>query len=297
VASKAGVFERLIGLETEYALAVSRSASQPEGDETGAKYRLFRQLMATLRLRIPAVDARHMKEGVFHAAGGAVWFETERPAAGGGLIEGATPECRSPRHLLAWQRAQDELLSSCIDQTFGDDVRLLKNDRDAHGNVYGAQENYEADVAKGWQLACWRASLVLVLPIVIVTWLLLWVMAAIVIVYTLIASLGYLLLERFVSEPQGLARILFGCEFEKLEQACPTGPRWLEAMLAFVTRVLTLPLAVVFYVLLSLFAFRTLRRQLTPFLISRPIIAGAGMIDNDGNFHLADKAPAMNCSS
>jgi hypothetical protein len=291
VASKAGVFERLIGLETEYALAVNR----PLGDEPGAKYRLFRQLMATVRQRIPSVEARHMKEGVFHAAGGAIWFETERPADGGGLIEGATPECRSPRQLLAWQRAQDELLSSCLEQTFGDDIRLLKNDRDASGNVYGAQENYEADLATGWQLTAWRASLVLVLPVVVMTWLLLWLMAAVVIFYTLVASLAYVLLERFVASPQKLARVLFGCEFEKLEQACPTGPRWLEAILAVITRVLTLPLAIVFYGLLSVFAFRTLRRQLLPFLISRPVIVGAGMIDNDGHFHLSDKAPAMNC--
>ena len=78
-----------------------------------------------------------MKEGVFHAAGGAVWFETERPAVGGGLIEGSTPECRSPRQLVAWQRAQDELLAEAADEAFGGSVRLIKNDRDAAGNVYG----------------------------------------------------------------------------------------------------------------------------------------------------------------
>lgn len=109
MANKPGIFERLIGLETEYALAISRS--MPEGGLPGGKYRIFRDLVAQLRRRIPVVDARHMKEGVFHAAGAQVWFETERPAEGGGLIEGATPECRSPRQLLAWQRAQDQLFS------------------------------------------------------------------------------------------------------------------------------------------------------------------------------------------
>lgn len=89
--------------------------------------------------------------------------------------------------------------------------------------------------------------------------------------------------------------ILFGCEFDQLENACPTGPRWLEGLLSFITQLLTFPLAAVLYAILAAFAFRKLRRQLTPFLISRPIIVGAGMIDNDGQFHLADKAPAMNC--
>jgi proteasome accessory factor A len=32
-----------------------------------------------------------------------------------------------------------------------------------------------------------------------------------------------------------------------------------------------------------------------PFLVSRPITSGSGLIDNDGNFQLADKAPALNC--
>jgi proteasome accessory factor A len=298
VASKPGIFERLIGLETEYALAISRAAgSLPgvPGDQVGSKYRAFRDLVAQVGQRVPTVEARHMKEGIFHAAGGAVWFETERPAEGGGLIEGATPECRSPRQLLAWQRAQDELLSSAADHSSCGEVRLLKNDRDARGNIYGAQENYEADFASGAALVGWRICLVLALPVVVVTWLLLWLMAFAIVIYSLVAQLTYLALERHLAKPQRLARSLFGCEFEQLEQSSPTGPRWLEGLLAFVTRVVTFPLAAVLYGMLLAFAFRKIRRQLTPFLISRPIIAGAGMVDDDGHFHLADKAPAMNC--
>jgi proteasome accessory factor A len=291
VANKTGIFERLIGLETEYALAIARVA----GGKPPSKYSVFRDLVAQVRQRVPAVEARHMKEGVFHAAGGAIWFATERPAEGGGLVEGATPECRSPRNLLAWQRAQDELLANAAAVAFGPDVRLLKNDRDAHGNVYGAQENYEADFAAGAALFAWRVCLVLALPIVVITWMLLWLMALAIVIYSLVAQLSYLALERHLARPQRLAKVLFGCEFEQLEQACPTGPRWLEGLLSFVTRVLTFPLAAVLYVMLIAFAFRKIRRQLTPFLISRPILAGAGMIDDDGHFHLADKAPAMNC--
>ncbi|QDU30329.1 Depupylase [Anatilimnocola aggregata] len=296
MASKPAIFERLIGLETEYALAISNSAAAyTEASEPGGKYRVYRHLVAEVRKRVPTVEARNMKEGIFHAAGGAVWFEAERPAAGGGLIEGATPECRSPRQLLAWQRAQDELLSQAASAAFGDEVRLLKNDRDAHGNIYGAQENYEVDLASGFGLIAWRISLVLVLPLAALTWIALWLLIGIGRTYTLLALIGYLIASRWMKEPQGLARVLFGCELERLEEAGPTGPRWLEATLAVVTRVLIFPIAIALYCPLELFAFRKLRRQLTPFLISRPIIAGTGMIDNDGKFHLADKAPAMNC--
>jgi proteasome accessory factor A len=172
---------------------------------------------------------------------------------------------------------------------------LLKNDRDAEGNVYGAQENYEVTFAAGWRLAAWRIGLVLLLPLVVLTWALLWLLAAHIVLYTIVASLAYLVGERLVRQPDALARGLFGCEFEKLGQAAPTGPAWLEALLSLVTRILTAPLAAAFYVLLWAAAFVPIRRKILPFLLSRAVIGGSGMLDDAGRFHLADKAPAMNC--
>ncbi len=72
-----------------------------------------------------------------------------RPPAEG-LIEGATPECRGPLQVVRYQRAQDQLLSQCARLAEVDgEFSLVKNDRDAAGNVYGAQENYEADSRHG----------------------------------------------------------------------------------------------------------------------------------------------------
>jgi hypothetical protein len=130
--SRSPVFQRLIGLETEYALHVPGNFNQGGG----SRYGLYLQLRDALKRLIPAVEARHMKEGIFHAGGGAVWFETERPAAGGGLIEGSTAECRGLKQLLAQQRAQDSLLADAAKRAFGrEKIRLLKNDRDAPGNI------------------------------------------------------------------------------------------------------------------------------------------------------------------
>lgn len=291
MASKSDVFQRLIGLETEYALLVP---SAP-GKRPASRYGLFGDLLAALRRKIPCARARNMKEGVFHAAGGAVWFETERPALGGGLIEGSTPECRSPRQLLAWQRAQDELLAEAAQEAFGGAIRLVKNDRDAAGNVYGAQENYEATLASGWRLALWRAALVLLLPLAALTWLGLWLIDGLVALYAVVATVVYLTAERFLPRPEWLARLLFGCSVKELASETPTGPAWLEAILSVVARVLTAPLAVALFAVLWLTAFTRIRRELTPLLISRAVIAGSGMIDDHGQFHLADKGPAMNC--
>lgn len=291
MATERDVFQRLIGLETEYALLV---AAKP-GQRLPSRYALFGELLAALRQKIPCARARSMKEGAFHAAGGAVWFETERPALGGGLIEGSTPECRSPRQLLIWQRAQDEMLAEAIETAFRGDVRLIKNDRDAAGNVYGAQENYEATLASGWRLALWRIALVLLLPLAAATWLVLWLIDVFVTLYALLATVVYLTAERLLPRPEWLARLLFGCSVKDLSSETPTGPAWLEAVLSVLARVLTAPLAVLLFAVLWLTAFVRIRRELTPLLISRAVIGGSGMIDEQGNFLLADKATSMNC--
>lgn len=290
--SRSPIFQRLIGLETEYALHIPGES----GHGNGSRYGLYLQLRDSLKRLIPAVEARHMKEGVFHAGGGAVWFETERPAAGGGLIEGATAECRGLRQLLAQQRAQDSLLADAAKRAFGKEkIRLLKNDRDAKGNIYGAQENYSAEYATSWRLWLWRGALVAMLPLMLVTWTVLWLLTFGIIVYTLLATIFYLSIERFVRRPEGLARFLFGCTMDELGRAAPTGPRWLEAFLSFITRVITAPLAAALFAAIWLTAFVPIRRQMLPFLLSRAVTSGTGMLDDCGRFHLADKGPAMNC--
>ena len=290
MANKPDVFQRLLGLETEYAL-VSQQPTRSKFSRSG----VFRDLVAALRRRLPAVPARHMKEGVFHAAGGAVWFETERPAIGGGLVEGSTPECRSPRQVVAWQRAQDELLAEAVEEATAGAVRLVKNDRDAVGNIYGAQESYDAVFATGWRLWLWRTALVGLAPLIALTWLVLWIVDKLVILYALAATIVYLLAERVLPRPEWLSHLLFGCDIKDIEGETPTGPIWLEAFLSWTTRIITAPLAALIYVALWATAFARIRRQMLPFLISRPIIGGSGLIDDEGNFQLADKAPALNC--
>ena len=100
---------------------------------------------------------------------------------------------------------------------------------------------------------------------------------------------------RLLPRPEWLARLLFGCSVKELSSETPTGPAWLEAVLSVLARVLTAPLALLLFAVLWLTAFVRIRREMTPFLISRAIIGGSGMIDEQGNFLLADKATAMNC--
>ncbi|MEO8494980.1 MAG: proteasome accessory factor PafA2 family protein [Planctomycetota bacterium] len=284
----AEVFQRLLGLETEYAI---RSSSDLATSRQ-SKFRLYESLVAALQQRVPTVPAKHFKEGVFTANGGAVWFEAERPAAGGGLIEGATPECRSPREAVTYQRAQDRLLAeAAADRGF----QLIKNDRDACDNVYGAQENYEATIASGFVLFLWRLGLVCLFPLALVTWLGIGLCVLGTLLYFLIAAVVYMPLKMVLGGRESVALLLFGRDLVEGRETCIHVPVWLESSLQFVTRILTAPLAVALFGLLHVTAFRKARQRLVPFLISRPIFAGAGMVDADGKFHLADKAPAINC--
>ena len=163
------ILDRLVGLETEYAI---RFRPREGVEDPPSRFRLYQALMARVKRHVLTAPARHFKEGMFLANGGAIWFEAERPAAGGGLIEGSTPECRGPREVLRYQRAQDQLLSQCARLAdVGGHMSLVKNDRDSDGHVYGAQENYEVQLGTSWSLWMWRIGLILLIPLLLFTWL------------------------------------------------------------------------------------------------------------------------------
>ena len=243
------------------------------------------------------VPAKHFKEGIFSAAGGALWFEAERPSAGGGLIEGATPECRTPKQLLAYQRAQDRLLTECAaNANLVGRLRLIKNDRDAFGNIYGAQENYQATLATGIDLFGWRAGLLVLFPLAVLTWIGILISVLATLCYFAMAGAIYLPLRLATGgSRRRVALFLFGRDLAEGRDTCVHIPVWLESTLQVVTRILTAPLAAALYLLLALFAFRRQREQMTAFLVSRVVLGGAGMVDDDGRLQLSDKAPAINC--
>ncbi len=286
------IFRRLVGLETEYAMRFQPADSSAP---LPPKFQLFRSVLQSLRLRVLTVPAKHFKEGAFTATGGAVWFETERIASGGGLVEGSTPECRGARQLIIYQRAQDQLLAAAAENALLDgQLQLIKNCRDSQDNVYGAQENYEATLATGWRLRAWRFGLALLLPVAAATWLSMLLLILGVFVYLAIAGLIYLPIRLFVQHREHIAVLLFGRDLlEGRETGMPL-PAWLEWTLLWGTRVVSAPLALGLFILLRYTAFSEIRRKLLALLVSRSILAGSGTIDRQGRFYLAEKAQAIN---
>lgn len=277
------VFDRLAGLETEYAI---RFHPHEDEEERPSNSRLYASLVAALRRRMPTAEAKHFKQGIFTANGGAVWFEAEHSASRAGLVEGATPECRGPRQVLLYQRAQDRFLAEAAEAAeVGGEFRLVKNDRDSRGNVYGAQENYEAVLGRGADLWLWRTGLVLLLPLAMLTWLVGLTLFLLAVAVMILALAFYI---PFSDRLERVARLR--ALWASIQEA-----GWLESSIMWVFRVVYAPLAAALWLLTWCLVFRKTRRQLTPFLISRAVIGGAGMVSEAGEFHLADKAEAINC--
>ncbi len=287
------MLNRLAGLETEYAIRY-RPAS---GDAPRlTRFQLYQRIAVAVRQTVLTVRAQHFKEGIFTANGGAIWFESERPASGAGLIEGATPECRGARQLVGYQRAQDRLVEkAALAAGVPGEFQLIKNDRDAQGHVFGAQENYHVPIARGWRLAAWRAGLAALFPLVALSWLGFYLLIGMLLLYLSLAGLFFLAFHWVTGNRRQLALTLFGRDLvEGRETGAPT-PAWMESVVLNATRVLSGPLALALLVHCRLFAFYEIRRGLTAFLASRCVLSGSGYVDAAGNYQLADKAPAMNC--
>ena len=284
------VLGRLIGLETEYAIRYGLPGESP-----GNRH-IFELVRSVLRARVATRPGRGMrqKQELFTQNGGAFSYEHLPHCTTGGLIEGATPECRGPSQLLQYQKAQDTLLAECmaeVEKTFfqgsGDGLGLLKNCRDAEGHRYGAQENYEVDLARGPRLWLYRAGMALLLP-----WVLLWIVVAWVVQIVLVLVLipFFLILIFCYNSVPPLRRVRWLAALaagdSELEDFLGRLTLWLSYGLSY-------PVMFPHLLLVQLFAFRDVKRHVLSFLVTRPVLTGAGTVEEGGRFGLSEKGPAV----
>lgn len=281
-----------MGLETEYAIRYSGGGSSPGNGQ------IYDALVRAISRQVAARpgDAPAGKNQIFVENGGAFYYEHLPHCPDGGLVEGATPECRSPTQVLLYQKAQEALLLEALpgaqadlqSRGFGGELGLVKNCLDGEGHVYGAQENYQVPIASGLALGLYRIGLVLLLPVILVQAVLSFlvqVAIAILLVLLTLVALGTLFLPFRVKALEPLIE-LAEAEERALGKFFGRHQLWLAYFLSWP---ITAPLSLLFWAT----AFRDVRHQAMAFFVSRPVLSGAGTVTREGRFGLSEKGPSI----
>ena len=287
------LFGRLLGQETEYAIRFAPERRHPGNDV------IYDALAGAIAARVKTEPGFYPERPqIFTDNGGAFHYEYLPYCAEGGLIEGATPECRGPAQLLLYQKAQEALLSRSISDAertlrssgFPGKLGLLKNCRDAEDHVYGAQESFQTTIATGFGLALYRLGLAGLLPLLAVTVVFGWVVFIALAVVVLGAALLSTVAMALSPFRQFKQRSFFVRLFSRGDRSLQNA---LGRFLYAVSYLVTLPFIASFSSLLRLLAFRRVRLLATAFLVSRPVVSGAGSVTAEGELVLSEKAPAI----
>jgi hypothetical protein len=321
------VLRRLLGLETEYAIGVEprddfgmeatderdgsavndvaraddpeylRGRSRFESRHLPSNAEVYAALRVAIEMTVRARPGEQSLQEIFVENGGSFSYESLPWARRHGLVEGATAECRSPSTAMLYQRAQDALLVRALPRAeqllgrTGARVRLSlrKNCRDAEGHVYGAQESYEAELARGPTLWAWRLGLALLLPPALLCTLLTWMvaLASLLVIVVLVVPYGLLGLVSARVRSTAPWPDVFG------ERDSDFIERKLSRPFSALERALWEPVMRPFFGLASALAFRRIRRDALAFLVTRPILSGAGTLHRDGSFGLSEKGPSI----
>lgn len=313
-AANNGMKRRLLGLETEYAFRCTTTDGRRPDHRS--LYEAFLRVLRRRTLAVEGTSSLKWKQ-IFTENGGAFCYESLPYRPDAGLLEAATPESDRPETAALYQLAQDRLIGGTIAEIQADmqgefpglSLGILKNCRDAFGHIYGAQENYEAQFLGpiGTVLFPWFVRLFLpafflyLIQIVCIS-------LVVAVVHALLLVLGL------------FASAMFRPLLRPLRLELPDSGKWIRLFERQAGWVLTaievgfsFPLIFPFLVAIHLAGFRSQRRALTAFLVSRIVLTGSGSVAPahtrsqtpgeipvqmpvqmpDGVFHLSEKAAAM----
>jgi len=277
----------IFGLETEY--VVVYLPDDPDDDRRPKFGHIEAVLFEELRRHRKAARSCGIKGGYFLENGGLVHLEVFlRDQDDTPIVEVATPECRSPRDLLVYSRAYDQLLDTVSvnshaalgRQGYAGRIVFGKNNLDSHGAGYGCHENYLVHVdcthrEKVLFLLSLPPALCCLSPVLLVALVSLTVYCAGALLAKLVPPL----------RPVSLSILEWIKKRGILEN--------LRATYFLATNVLLVPAVVVYSAVLSRIACRALTTQLTPFLISRQILIGTGHLNFAKGIYEISQRPSM----
>ena len=280
------LFSRLMGQETEYAIRFSPQLGHPGND------RIYGFLAQAIGREVRTEPGLYPgRPQIFMQNGGGFHYEYRPHRVADGLIEGATPECRGPAQLLLYQKAQEAVAHEGHPRRgdepwragFPGKLGLLKNCRDAQGNVYGAQESFQVSVASGLSLVAYRLGLAALLPLLAVTVVLGWL-----VIFAALAPLAVAVAVGVVVALPPFRRRRW------LERLMDFEENTVKSALGRMRDATTWPFFAGLWLVVKLFAFRKIRRSAMAFFVSRAAFSGAGSVEEDGRFSLSEKGAAIN---
>ncbi|MCI0339810.1 MAG: proteasome accessory factor PafA2 family protein [Planctomycetales bacterium] len=297
---------RVYGLETEYILAFR---PRERGGPAPQREAVFRELAGAVALRSGSVPARGRKNGLFLQNGSFLQYEAQLPQIREGIVEWATPECLSPREVVAYSRAQDEALLAAIpeaekrlrEQGWAGEILLGKANLGSEGRSVGAHENYWVEDRAGPVRATLRALLFPPFFAMLQLFRLgLYALVAGAVAALLLGAVGAAALA-------GLARVPgLGRPLRPFAARSAAWTRRLESrlegtllrLLGWLFYRVYRPLVRIYSAYVNLAAFATIRRGLVGHLATRVVYAGAGRValDSPGApaaFQLSQRADVL----
>lgn len=285
---------RIVGLETEYALAFEPDPACRWAPPT--RRELYAIVAASLGRNVAMIPGLLPKEEAFATENGSILhYEHQHLRDADGLFEWASPECASPVELAGYSQAQDQALLAAADaqrellaeRGFAGRILLLRNNADALGNSYGSHENYRVrDRAPAWM---WLARVLVFLPL----WLtfvalrlasLAVQLVILVAVYTFAAAyLAVTLTSRLPGVRVALRRLVARLDVA-VARAAPRVDRALQRAIVGSTERAMAPILAAFGAFGRALVFADVRKGLVAHLATRTILCGAGRIRpaNDG---------------
>jgi pup-ligase protein len=290
----------IFGLETEHAILYLPEDPVPGDPEGGPDPRppprfevLQRVLFDCLLAGRKAALSSGLKGGYFLENGGLAHVEIYlQTPSDSPILEMATPECRTPWDLAAYSRAYDSILeetsrrSAAVLQALGHSGRIVfgKNNVDSQGVGFGCHENYLVHSKPDASVYIASAA---AFPFLLVAFLPTLLLIVCIIALALGAFLAIKLLEKVF--PSILT--LIGRLYEAVLRLFPRLAGIVRVFYFVFTNLLLYPAIIVYSLLLRRVAFRPFLLDLTPFLATRPIIAGAGGLDfRRGVYALSQRA-------
>lgn len=288
---------RIFGLETEYAVLflpdrdddASSDKSHAETDTADARpsFRDIEAVIFALLLEERcAANSSGTKGGYFLENGGLVHLEILlRHEDDSAILEIATPECRSPWDVLVYGRAFDSLLDTISrrsrlalrDLGYRGRLAFGKNNIDSHGVGYGSHENY---LVRTTCTSRQKTLYFLAIPFILLTVL----PAILVAVLSLFVFCGALVLAKLIPP---LERVLVS--FYRRAKLRGWNERAMQAY-SVTAHVFVFPAVALYSALLRRVAFREFTTNLTPFVVSRQILTGAGFLDfEDGVYEISQR--------